>query len=59
MRGPGGFLWVYGMPLLLGLLGCVGLAAALFADGAWDWVSWVALGGMTGVAVGYAVWGGR
>jgi hypothetical protein len=55
MKTPGTFLWIYGMPLLLAVAGCVGLAAALFADGLWDWISWLALGGMTAIGLWYAL----
>lgn len=55
MRTPGTFLWIYGMPIVLAIAGCVGLAAALFADGVWDWVSWLALGAMTAAGLWYAL----
>jgi hypothetical protein len=55
MKTPGTFLWIYGMPSLLAVAGCVGLAAALFADGLWDWISWLALGGMTAIGLWYAL----
>ncbi|MBY4896136.1 hypothetical protein [Cupriavidus sp. AU9028] len=54
MKKPGTFLWIYGMPIVLAGLGVVGLASALFADGLWDWMSWVALGTMTAVALWHA-----
>lgn len=59
MKQPGSFLWIYGMPILLATLGCIGLAAALFADGLWDWVSWASLGAMTAVPLWYACRKGR
>ncbi|MBO4122679.1 hypothetical protein J5T34_18275 [Cupriavidus gilardii] len=43
------------MPIVLAIAGCVGLAAALFADGVWDWVSWLALGAMTAAGLWYAL----
>lgn len=55
MKTPGTFLWIYGMPIVLAIAGCVGLAAALFADGVWDWVSWLALGAMTAAGLWYAL----
>lgn len=55
MKTPGTFLWIYGMPIVLAVAGCVGLAAALFADGVWDWVSWLALGAMTAAGLWYAL----
>ena len=59
MKKPGSFLWIYGMPIVLAALGCIGLAAALFADGPWDWVSWASLGAMTAVPLWYACRKGR
>ncbi|WP_425929615.1 hypothetical protein [Pseudomonas sp. NyZ201] len=35
---------VFGMPLLIGVLGAAGLFAALLGDGWWDVLSWVGLG---------------
>jgi hypothetical protein len=35
---------VWPVPIALGILTCVGLVAALVADGMWDLVSWIALG---------------
>jgi hypothetical protein len=37
-------LAMWGWPIALGVLTCVGLLAALLGDGAWDQVSAVALG---------------
>jgi hypothetical protein len=34
---------VFRVPLLAGLIGAAGLAFALFGDGIWDALSWVAL----------------
>jgi hypothetical protein len=34
---------VFRVPLLAGLIGAAGLAFALFGDGVWDVLSWVAL----------------
>lgn len=55
MKRPGTFLWIYGMPIWLAVIGLVGLAAALFADGLWDWISWLALGAMTAVGLWHAL----
>ena len=55
MKTPGTFLWICGMPIVLAIAGCVGLAAALFADGVWDWVSWIALAAMTAAGLWYAL----
>ena len=35
---------VFGMPLLIGVLGAAGLFAALLGDGGWDVLAWVGLG---------------
>ena len=35
---------VWPFPIALGILTCLGLVAALVADGVWDAVSWIALG---------------
>lgn len=35
---------VFGMPLLIGVLGAAGLFAALLGDGWWDALAWVGLG---------------
>ncbi|MCY1283824.1 hypothetical protein D9M68_402630 [compost metagenome] len=38
-------LWmIFRWPLLIGLLSTFGLVSALVADGAWDLLSWLALG---------------
>ena len=44
-KGKGGrsFLFVWGMPILLGALSIFGLLAALLGTGAWHWASWTAL----------------
>jgi hypothetical protein len=34
---------IWAAPVLLALVTCVGLIAALLADGAGDWLSWLAL----------------
>jgi hypothetical protein len=34
---------IWTAPALLGVLTCVGLVSALLADGAGDWISWIAL----------------
>ncbi|WP_342051652.1 MULTISPECIES: hypothetical protein [unclassified Cupriavidus] len=54
-KATGTFLWIYGAPLWLAAIGLVGLAAALFADGIWDWISWIALGAMTATGLWYAL----
>jgi hypothetical protein len=42
---------VFGMPLLLALISLVGLVSALLGDGAWDALSWLALGIPVAVAL--------
>ncbi len=42
-KGSRGFLFVWGMPILLGALSIFGLLAALLGTGAWHWASWTAL----------------
>ena len=32
------------MPAVLAIASAIGLLSALFGDGFWDWLSWVALG---------------
>ena len=47
-------LWkIFRLPLLLGLSNAVGLAAALMGDGAWDVMSWLALGVPLALIGGY------
>jgi hypothetical protein len=43
------------MPILLGLLSVAGLLSALIGDGAWDALSWVALGAPTAIGIWYAL----
>ncbi|CUI67036.1 MULTISPECIES: hypothetical protein [Achromobacter] len=38
-----GFLFVWGVPILLGVLSVFGLLAALLGTGGWHWASWTAL----------------
>ena len=38
------FWRVFGVPVVIGLLGATGLFAALLGDGAWDSLSWLGLG---------------
>lgn len=37
-------LRIFAWPALIGVLGAVGLFAALLGDGAWDGLSWLGLG---------------
>jgi len=45
---------VWPIPILLGIVTCVGLLAALVADGIWDAVSWIGLGMPVAVAAWFA-----
>lgn len=54
-RPRAGSTW--GAPGLLALASLVGLLAALLGDGAWDVLSWLALGAPVAV-IGW-MWGGR
>jgi hypothetical protein len=49
-----GSVRVWPVPIVLGILACIGLVAALVADGFWDVVSWIGLG----VPVAVALWFG-
>jgi hypothetical protein len=47
-----GALWrVFRVPAAIALASAVGLVSALVADGVWDAVSWLALGGAAAVGV--------
>jgi hypothetical protein len=48
-------LRVWGWPVALGVLSAVGLLSALLGDGAWDALSWAALGLPTATAFWYAL----
>lgn len=52
-KSPRGFLFVWGVPILLGVLSIFGLLAALLGTGAWHWASWTALTILLGVIVRY------
>lgn len=54
-KGSRGFLFVWGVPILLGALSIFGLLAALLGTGAWHWVSWTALSILLVVIVRYWV----
>ena len=55
LRPKAGSTW--GVPAALALASLVGLLAALLGDGAWDVLSWLALGAPV-VVIGW-MWGGR
>lgn len=42
--GAANLLRVFGVPAVLAIASAIGLLSALFGDGFWDWLSWVALG---------------
>jgi len=46
---------IWRMPVILGVSTAIGLAAALLADGAGDFVSWLGLGLPAMVALAYAL----
>ncbi|WP_241054994.1 hypothetical protein [Achromobacter xylosoxidans] len=48
-----GFMFVWGVPILLGVLSVFGLLAALLGTGAWHWASWVALAILLAVIARY------
>ncbi|AYD64081.1 hypothetical protein YH64_027120 [Achromobacter sp. LC458] len=50
-----GFMFVWGAPILLGVLSVFGLLAALLGTGAWHWASWITLTILLGVIVRYWV----
>ena len=54
-NGSRGFLFVWGVPILLGALSIFGLLAALLGTGAWHWASWTALSILLVVIVRYWV----
>ncbi|CAB3702420.1 hypothetical protein DXK93_26605 [Achromobacter sp. K91] len=50
-----GFMFVWGAPILLGVLSVFGLLAALLGTGGWHWASWIALAILLAVIVRYWV----
>ncbi|WP_459614438.1 hypothetical protein [Bordetella sp. 2513F-2] len=50
------FLFVWGMPVLMGVLSVFGLLAALLGTGAWHWGSWTALAWLLVVIARYWLW---
>lgn len=52
-KGGRGFLFVWGVPILLGALSIFGLLAALLGTGAWHWASWTSLCILLAVIVRY------
>ncbi|MDH3065433.1 hypothetical protein QEP16_19035 [Achromobacter insolitus] len=50
-----GFMFVWGAPILLGVLSAFGLLAALLGTGGWHWASWTALAILLVVIVRYWV----
>lgn len=47
------FMFVWGMPLLLGVLSVFGLLAALLGTGIWHWASWLSLAWLLAVIARY------
>ncbi|OZI56467.1 hypothetical protein [Bordetella genomosp. 4] len=47
------FLFVWGAPIVLGLLSVFGLLAALLGTGLWHWASWLSLAILLVVIVKY------
>lgn len=54
MKRPFKAMW--GAPILLGLLTCIGLVSALVGDGVWDYLSAVTLGAPVAASAWYG-WG--
>jgi hypothetical protein len=50
------FLRLWGWPIRLGCISIFGLLAALLADGTWNVVSWIALGGVIAVTVRHLIY---
>lgn len=50
--GVRGLRQIFGAPVILGLLSCIGLLAALIGDGPFDAASWL----MLGLPVGLVAW---
>jgi hypothetical protein len=48
-----GFMFVWGAPIVLGVLSVFGLLAALLGTGGWHWASWTALAILLVVIVRY------
>jgi len=55
MRSRRQFWFVWGAPILLGLLSVFGLLAALLGTGIWHWASWLSLTWLIVVVVKYWV----
>ncbi len=53
MKGADG-VRIWPIPIALAILSCVGLVAALVADGVWDAVSWIGLGTPVAVVLWFA-----
>ncbi|WP_424191938.1 hypothetical protein ACMYR3_10665 [Ampullimonas aquatilis] len=46
---------IFAVPALLALLSSIGLISALLADGLWDALSWLSLGGVVAATIWYAL----
>ena len=53
MRDGSTFGHVFGVPSILAVIGAIGLLAALLGDGIWDALSWLTLGTLVAVIIGY------
>ncbi|NYT85231.1 hypothetical protein [Pollutimonas harenae] len=47
---------VWGAPVLLGVLTCFGLLAALLGVGVWHWLAWTALAAPVAAGVWFWMW---
>ncbi|WP_144635308.1 hypothetical protein [Bordetella genomosp. 13] len=52
-RARSQFMFVWGMPIVLGVLSTFGLLAALLGTGIWHWASWLSLGWLLVVIARY------
>lgn len=50
---PSSFSRVWGVPIALIVLTCVGLLSALLGTGIWHWASWLCLAIPLGTGIGY------
>ena len=47
------FLFIWGAPIVLGVLSIFGLLAALLGTGLWHWASWLSLSALLAVIARY------
>jgi len=48
-------IWTW--PIILGVVTLIGLIGGLVGDDVWDWVSWLSLGSVTAVCIGFSLRG--